>query len=170
MPLPPLSEYFPPDDEMYDVFNMTQIKNYLNLSFVAAVSDNLSYMLVTIGQHFYYASTYPTLSAGCMLMNMANNPASPWYYYLPGCSYGFNGRDDFWSLWFPFGLVEVVILSLTLKKLWSYGERNRTMMMNLRGLVFDDPEFTIHLSKGNVAVQTMQFEMRALRTFSGSAS
>ncbi|KAF7977221.1 hypothetical protein HWV62_4495 [Athelia sp. TMB] len=35
-------------------------------------------------------------------------------------------------LMFPFGLVEVVILSLTLKKLWSYGERNRTVTVLAR--------------------------------------
>ena len=43
------------------------------------------------------------------------------------------------------------------------------MMMNLRGLSFDDPEFTIHLVKGDAAVQTMQFEIMEMATFSGSA-
>ena len=42
------------------------------------------------------------------------------------------------------------------------------MMMNLRGLIFDDPGYTIQLGKGDPAVETMQFEMRDMRIFSGS--
>lgn len=43
------------------------------------------------------------------------------------------------------------------------------MMMNLRGLVCNEPVFTIRPGNGGAAAQTMQFEMRDMGAISDPA-